>query len=114
MNTKISMHRIWFILYVIFMILLTWLPNINQIVILLSLWIWVILYFSKDFLFTYKIYIKISFLYWLFFGILTWMPMWEEPSDKVYIWEIIVYGIFIIIFLGILFINIKSNRKSSD
>jgi hypothetical protein len=34
MNTKISMHRIWFMLYVIFMILATGIVNINLSVVL--------------------------------------------------------------------------------
>jgi hypothetical protein len=112
MNTKISMKRIFFILYVFWMIFLTWMPNINQIALLICLLIWVILYFSRNFTFTYKVYSKVSFIYWIFFGILNWMPRSEEPSWNVYIWEFIIYWILFLLFIGLLYIDIKSNKKA--
>lgn len=82
MNTKISMHRIIFMLYVVLMILLTWMPNINQIAILVSLWIWIMLYFSKKLKYTKNSFYVYSFLILFYISLYMNIPLAAASYEK--------------------------------
>lgn len=86
MNTKISIHRIWFMLYVIFMILATGIVNINLSVVLGMIIISIILYNCKTLIYTRNLFYLYSVFMLFYIGLYMNIPIVSSWNERSAIW----------------------------
>jgi hypothetical protein len=86
MNTKISMHRVFFMLYIILMILSTGIVNINLSVVIGMIIISIILYNCKTLTYTRNLYYIYSILMLIYIGLYMNIPIVSSWNERSVIW----------------------------